>query len=345
MRIAALVSFAASLFVSTGALAADAVVSPEPEPMEYVRVCDVYGVGFFYIPGTETCLRVSGHIRQDIAGGDLLGSDIDNDGKAETYNTETRATLMVDARSETELGTLRGYVDVNFDYNRDDTGTADDMNIDSTYLMLGGFKIGKDDSLFTTITNSAGDVITDDLINYEPNRTLQINYTYSGPNGFSAMIGLEQGDGENLIIQDYTPDAVAGASLVQGWGSLAGSVAYDSNADEWAAKARLDAKLTQKLVLFTMVGWSSTPDGSYYAVWSGDWAIWGGGTWRFSEKAHLNVQLSYDDSQAFAAVANIKYRPVHGLTVTPEIAYYDSDTGSSSDEDAWGAIVRFERDF
>jgi len=27
------------------------------EPVDYVRVCDAYGSGFFYIPGTETCLR------------------------------------------------------------------------------------------------------------------------------------------------------------------------------------------------------------------------------------------------------------------------------------------------
>src|SRR5690606_4399613 len=35
----------------------------EPEPMEYVRICDAYGAGYFYIPGTETCLRVSGWMR------------------------------------------------------------------------------------------------------------------------------------------------------------------------------------------------------------------------------------------------------------------------------------------
>lgn len=26
-------------------------------PVEYVRVCDAYGTGFFYIPGTETCIN------------------------------------------------------------------------------------------------------------------------------------------------------------------------------------------------------------------------------------------------------------------------------------------------
>ncbi len=35
----------------------------EPEPVEYVRVCDAYGTGYFYIPGTETCLQIGGYVR------------------------------------------------------------------------------------------------------------------------------------------------------------------------------------------------------------------------------------------------------------------------------------------
>ena len=55
----------AALIAVSGARAADAVVVAEPEPVEYVRVCDAYGAGFFYIPGTETCLKVSGYVRYD----------------------------------------------------------------------------------------------------------------------------------------------------------------------------------------------------------------------------------------------------------------------------------------
>ncbi|WP_200959493.1 porin, partial [Rhizobium sp. Root1203] len=33
-------------------MAADAIVAAEPEPAEYVRVCDAYGTTYFYIPGT-----------------------------------------------------------------------------------------------------------------------------------------------------------------------------------------------------------------------------------------------------------------------------------------------------
>ncbi len=54
-------------FAST-AQAADAIVAPEPEAVEYVRVCDAYGAGYFYIPGTETCLRIHGYLRYDVKG-------------------------------------------------------------------------------------------------------------------------------------------------------------------------------------------------------------------------------------------------------------------------------------
>lgn len=58
-----LLGSAAALFAVTGARAADAVIIPEPEMVEYVRICDAAGTGYFYIPGSETCLKVSGYAR------------------------------------------------------------------------------------------------------------------------------------------------------------------------------------------------------------------------------------------------------------------------------------------
>src|SRR5690606_35720372 len=57
-----LLGSAAAMVAATGAKAADAIVIAEPEPVEYVRVCDAYGAGFFYIPGTGTCLSINGYI-------------------------------------------------------------------------------------------------------------------------------------------------------------------------------------------------------------------------------------------------------------------------------------------
>src|SRR5438309_9727630 len=34
-------------------------------PVEYVKVCSLYGDGFYYIPGTDTCIKFGGMIQAD----------------------------------------------------------------------------------------------------------------------------------------------------------------------------------------------------------------------------------------------------------------------------------------
>ncbi|MBX9651552.1 MAG: porin [Xanthobacteraceae bacterium] len=53
---------AAGLVLAGGVSAADLGVK-KPSPVEYVKVCNVYGSGFFYIPGSNTCLKVGGRVR------------------------------------------------------------------------------------------------------------------------------------------------------------------------------------------------------------------------------------------------------------------------------------------
>ena len=33
--------------------------------VEYVKVCSLYGAGFYYIPGTDTCLKIGGYVRAE----------------------------------------------------------------------------------------------------------------------------------------------------------------------------------------------------------------------------------------------------------------------------------------
>src|SRR5690606_36255361 len=78
-------------------------------------VCDVYGAGFFYIPGTETCLKVGGLVRFEIGAHDpddfqALIPDPDDRHFDHGWSTLVRAEVTLDARSETEYGTLRGYI-------------------------------------------------------------------------------------------------------------------------------------------------------------------------------------------------------------------------------------------
>ena len=59
-----LLGTAATLVATAGAYAAD-LPSKKAAPVNYVKVCDAYGAGFFYIPGTDTCIKVGGRVRAD----------------------------------------------------------------------------------------------------------------------------------------------------------------------------------------------------------------------------------------------------------------------------------------
>jgi hypothetical protein len=387
-----LLGSAAALVAVSGARAADAVVIAEPEPMEYVRVCDVYGTGFFYIPGTETCLRVGGYIRYDIGIGALGQQDVFDkedlsDGIIETNDTyykRARFQLRVDSRSETELGTLRTYAAINFQWTSSDstqdlagiTDAQDDFAIEHAYIELGGFRIGKTDSLFSTFTGYAGGIINDDLVPFGPFETHQIAYTFTGGNGFSAAIALEMGDGGDIEIDadgdgdldidtgnlytldSYVPHVVGGLAWTQGWGGISAVAGYDANWEEWAGKVRLDVNATEQLTLFIMGGYKSGADDdflgfedldrpNFYGNWSGDWAVWGGGTFTVSEKTKINAQLSYDEDENFAAVANVNYELVPGLVITPEVVYVDNfeDEDDEDEDDEIGGFLRFQRTF
>ena len=51
-----LLGSAAGVVAVGGAQAADLPV--KAKPVEYVKICSLYGDGFYYIPGTETCVRI-----------------------------------------------------------------------------------------------------------------------------------------------------------------------------------------------------------------------------------------------------------------------------------------------
>ena len=55
---------AAGLIAMSGAQAADLPV--KAKAVEYVRICSLYGAGFYYIPGTDTCIRIGGYLRAEV---------------------------------------------------------------------------------------------------------------------------------------------------------------------------------------------------------------------------------------------------------------------------------------
>ncbi|KAB2696425.1 porin, partial [Brucella lupini] len=86
-------------------------------------------------------------------------------------------------------------------------------------------------------------------------------YTFTGGNGFSAILSLEEGgNGDSdvdVTLNDYTPHIVGGLKYAGGWGSIAAVVAYDSVIEEWAAKVRGDVNLTDQFSVWVQAGYSS----------------------------------------------------------------------------------------
>ena len=101
-------------------------------------VCDAFGKGFFYIPGTETCLKIGGYVRFDPNYGENPYSG-DNDG----WDAFSRGTITLDAKSDSEFGTLRSFIELRSDANNvNDTKTY----LNAAFIELGGFRAGYGDS-------------------------------------------------------------------------------------------------------------------------------------------------------------------------------------------------------
>ncbi|RUT96936.1 porin, partial [Mesorhizobium sp. USDA-HM6] len=216
-------------------------------------------------------------------------------------------------------------------------------------------------------------VIQDTLVPYGDFDTNVVQYYFDAGNGFSAVLSLEEGSGVVGTIDSYVPHVVGGLKWTQGWGALTGVVAYDSNYEEVAGKVRLDVNVNDALSLFIMAGYGTDDnlsndttlvplhignainahDRGFFKQWGGNWAVWGGGTYKFNEKTSFNVQASYDDSKDFGLAANVAYDIVPGLTVTAEVDWAHTDhsqfgnwTGIDADKnDAVGGILRFQRSF
>ncbi|RWL98979.1 MAG: porin [Mesorhizobium sp.] len=380
-----LLGSAAALIAVSGARAADAVTVAEPEPAEYVKICDVYGAGYFYIPGTETCLRIGGYVRYDASFGDVGSFDgaRTNDvrtGKAQgTWAKNARFTLKTWTGQETELGTLKTYTETRFNFgnSQGDFTTVDGYGRDPAFnkgaslnfawIQLGGLRVGKDESAFDTFIGYAGNVIQDTLVPYGDFDTNVIQYYFDAGNGFSAVVSLEEGAGAGLgleavgTIDSYVPHVVGGVKYTQGWGAITGVVAYDSNYDEFAGKVRVDVNVNDAFSLFGMFGYGSDShysdagyDRGFYKQWGGNWAFWAGGTYKFNEKTSFNLQVSGDEFKNYGVAANVAYTVVPGFTVTGEVDYLHDGRFGAIDNSNWtgatkknsvGGMIRFQRDF
>ena len=332
-----LIGSAALMTVSPGAAyAADAIVMAEPEPVEYVRVCDVYGAGFFYIPGTETCLKIGGYVRYQInSGANFAG-----------YNTFSRFQLNVDARSETEWGTLRGYAEARFDYT---SGVAG-LGVNAAYLNqgfielstgTGTLRLGKSDTPYARFLGYGAPFGPFDGT-YAFRNSTEVSYTFAGSNGFSAIIALIDNVGTNT----WATDVEGGINFSQGWGSVGVIAGYDSVATTWGAKGALrftapNSGISAGLLVMYASGpgaYAITDPGAAAAA-GAHWSALGYVKGSFSPKVAAAVSAQwYDYTGGWVFTGGLDLKPVSGLQIQPEIQYRSSNA-------TWWGVIRINRSF
>jgi hypothetical protein len=134
---------AATLVALGGAQAADLPV--KAKAVEYVKVCSLYGAGFWYIPGTDTCIKLGGYVRSDVvvnsntvAIGNFASQGGANNRFTNAYTWRSREDLNIDTRTATEYGVLRTYFDATFTWTSDNYGANNAAAGATIYSPLGG---------------------------------------------------------------------------------------------------------------------------------------------------------------------------------------------------------------
>jgi hypothetical protein len=235
-----LLGSAAGLIAVAGAQAADLPV--KAKAVEYVKICSLYGVGYYYIPGTDTCIKIGGYVRWEGYHNAPQGAYPDgNAGGAFTRATNTwamqaRFRLTTDVRTQTEYGTLRSY----FAFGVNALNLAGEIgygaanttvSMERAFIQFAGFTIGRSDTFFAFYNGAAYGLVP---LKYDgstgPGGLNVFAYTWQFGNGLSASVSLEDQSQMGAPVVDITqaaddrkgqawPNLVANLRVDQAWGS------------------------------------------------------------------------------------------------------------------------------
>ncbi|QUS37812.1 porin [Tardiphaga alba] len=191
---------AAGLIAIGGAQAADLPV--KAKAVEYVKVCSLYGAGFYYIPGTDTCIKIGGAIRIDTsfnsAGYEVAylqgGAGGAQAWNQDYINSRSRVNMTTDTRTATEYGVVRTYANIQFDFFQGRENIAGGfLEMDYAFIQFAGFTFGKAVSNFDPQWALSKPIISSGTYAGSNNATgiPQLAYTASFGNGVSATIAVE----------------------------------------------------------------------------------------------------------------------------------------------------------
>jgi hypothetical protein len=349
-----LLGSAATLMVVAGAQAADLPTKKGAPAAQYVKICNIGGIAGFIIPGSDTCLKISGLVTAQTTFGSTANQYNISAGHttyvstyADTRNQVgmfTRGQIKMDAISNTAYGPLLAHVTLE---ENDGAGfdSSNSFELDGAYIQWAGITAGYHGSFFEYIE---GGYAWDDLLSSKFDPTNQLAYTASFGGGFSATLSLEVPEaesGQQAITQStpanvfgptvagtglglQAPDIVAALDVTQGWGS-----------------AHLGGLLHQV----------RQSDGAYSPLVSTiddwGWGVLGGVTFNIpglGAGADVKLQAQYTDGAiGYTHLFSIGAFNLSGLTYdgATSDAYYtatSATTGKWTKPEAWGAAFQID---
>jgi len=375
-----LLGSAAAVAAATGAQAADPVVVVEPVAPNYVEVCDTFGAGFFYIPGTETCLDVGGYVRfqVDFAAGDA--APLSNG----AWGAWTRGHLDITSKTDTELGVLTGNIQINAeaDSNNGADYSFHDGNrvvLDQTYLALGGFQAGYFESYWDE--GLVGEI--DDLSGNTKFNSIRYGFVADGfiaglsldaltpgmvktQDTYQKFTGWDESGNREYATTHYEP-SINALGVSGRVGFAAGGVSakldggYDTYNEEGALRLMTEFEVgpgTLDIGAQWASGWGAYANTgvAYFGTSSySDWAVAAGYALNVSDKFTVTPAVQYtsvedgtfapgysaDDYWQFGAL--FEYEIVDGLAAKLNMDYYQAD--GLENDNLFGGWFRLERSF
>jgi len=226
---------AAALVAVAGASAAD-LPSKKAAPAQYVKICDAAGAGYFYIPGSDTCLKISGYAELQLVMGNVgdtyavnpaapvIGSKVKRNNPSFGLDSE----IVLEAKTKTSYGDL--YTKVAYEA----PNGAGAAYIDRAYVQWAGLTAGK----YTTFMNFGMGGLYHGFGTNDYGTNL-LAYTASFGGGFSATLSMEDSSVSRTgVVSDSvasallvnngtrTPDFVGQLAIAQGWGSAGIAAGY-----------------------------------------------------------------------------------------------------------------------
>jgi hypothetical protein len=201
-----LLGSAAGLMAVAGASAAELPV--KAAPVEYVKVCSLYGAGFYYLPGTDICVKIGGFVRGQYyvnngthpsLGPFLQGPAANQNtrfhGDTNDFVLRARWIITFDSRAQTDWGTVRTYFNLGFTFNSPDfldtalNGSGPYVN--RAFIQWAGFTFGRAQSFYDELVVPSYTYFA----NYTPDTgdtgTNLAAYTTQWGNGISSTIAVE----------------------------------------------------------------------------------------------------------------------------------------------------------